>query len=101
MLRGRVPRVVYGAVDPKAGAAGSVMDVLRHRAQPPGQRGGGRVGDVAPTVVAEGTMILDQRTNNVASVSSWGDLYREPDGDKLGGSSCRTSVIRACASSRP
>ena len=26
----RVPRVVYGATDPKAGAAGSVMDVLRH-----------------------------------------------------------------------
>jgi tRNA(adenine34) deaminase len=24
----RIPRVVYGAVDPKAGAAGSVMDVL-------------------------------------------------------------------------
>ena len=26
----RVPRVVYGAADPKAGAAGSVMDVLGH-----------------------------------------------------------------------
>ena len=26
----RVPRVVYAAVDPKAGAAGSVMDVLDH-----------------------------------------------------------------------
>lgn len=26
----RVPRVVYGAHDPKAGAAGSVLDVLRH-----------------------------------------------------------------------
>jgi tRNA(adenine34) deaminase len=26
----RVPRVVFGAWDPKAGAAGSVMDVLRH-----------------------------------------------------------------------
>jgi tRNA(adenine34) deaminase len=25
---GRVPRVVYGATDPKAGAAGSVLDVL-------------------------------------------------------------------------
>ena len=24
----RVPRVVYGAADPKAGAAGSVLDVL-------------------------------------------------------------------------
>ena len=24
----RVPRVVYGATDPKAGAAGSVLDVL-------------------------------------------------------------------------
>jgi tRNA(adenine34) deaminase len=26
----RVPRVVYGTVDPKAGAAGSIMDVLGH-----------------------------------------------------------------------
>src|SRR5213592_2950697 len=26
----RVPRVVYGATDPKAGAAGSVLDVLSH-----------------------------------------------------------------------
>lgn len=31
IVLGRVPRVVYGAADPKAGAAGSVMDVLRHR----------------------------------------------------------------------
>jgi tRNA(adenine34) deaminase len=29
MVLGRVPRVVYGADDPKAGAAGSVLDVLR------------------------------------------------------------------------
>ena len=26
----RVPRVVYGTTDPKAGAAGSVLDVLAH-----------------------------------------------------------------------
>ncbi len=26
----RVPRVVYAATDPKAGAAGSIMDVLAH-----------------------------------------------------------------------
>jgi tRNA(adenine34) deaminase len=26
----RIPRVVFGAFDPKAGAAGSVMDVVRH-----------------------------------------------------------------------
>jgi tRNA(adenine34) deaminase len=26
----RIPRVVYGAADPKAGAAGSVADLLRH-----------------------------------------------------------------------
>ena len=26
----RIPRVVYGATDPKAGAAGSVLEVLRH-----------------------------------------------------------------------
>jgi tRNA(adenine34) deaminase len=29
MVLARVPRVVYGADDPKAGAAGSVLDVLR------------------------------------------------------------------------
>jgi tRNA(adenine34) deaminase len=28
MVLARVPRVVYGATDPKAGAAGSVLDVL-------------------------------------------------------------------------
>jgi tRNA(adenine34) deaminase len=28
----RVPRVVFAATDPKAGAAGSVMDVLAHPA---------------------------------------------------------------------
>jgi tRNA(adenine34) deaminase len=28
IVLGRVPRVVYGTVDPKAGAAGSVLDVL-------------------------------------------------------------------------
>ena len=28
IVLGRVPRVVYGAVDPKAGAAGSALDVL-------------------------------------------------------------------------
>jgi tRNA(adenine34) deaminase len=27
----RIPRVVYGAADPKAGAAGSVLDVLSNR----------------------------------------------------------------------
>ena len=26
----RIPRVVYAAVDPKAGCAGSIVDVLRH-----------------------------------------------------------------------
>jgi tRNA(adenine34) deaminase len=29
IVLGRAPRVVYGATDPKAGAAGSVLDVLR------------------------------------------------------------------------
>ena len=28
IVLGRVPRVVYGALDPKAGAAGSVLDIL-------------------------------------------------------------------------
>ena len=26
----RIPRVIYAAPDPKAGAAGSLMDLLRH-----------------------------------------------------------------------
>lgn len=30
LVLARVPRVVYAAPDPKAGAAGSVLDVLRH-----------------------------------------------------------------------
>ena len=30
IVLGRVPRVVYGTPDPKAGAAGSVLDLLRH-----------------------------------------------------------------------
>jgi tRNA(adenine34) deaminase len=29
MVQARLPRLVYGAADPKAGAAGSVIDVLR------------------------------------------------------------------------
>jgi tRNA(adenine34) deaminase len=31
IVNARVPRVVYGATDPKAGAAGSVLDVLGER----------------------------------------------------------------------
>ena len=38
----RVPRVVYGCADPKAGAAGSVLDVLAERAPQPPARGGRR-----------------------------------------------------------
>ena len=30
MILARLPRLVYAAIDPKAGAAGSIMDVLRH-----------------------------------------------------------------------
>jgi tRNA(adenine34) deaminase len=30
IVLGRVPRVVFGASDPKAGAGGSVLDLLRH-----------------------------------------------------------------------
>jgi tRNA(adenine34) deaminase len=30
MVHARIARLVYGAVDPKSGAAGSVMDLLRH-----------------------------------------------------------------------
>ena len=44
----RVPRVVYGTTDPKAGAAGSVLDVLaeprlNHRPQVAGRRARARV----------------------------------------------------------
>jgi tRNA(adenine34) deaminase len=30
MVLARLPRLVYAAIDPKAGAAGSIVDVLRH-----------------------------------------------------------------------
>ena len=30
MVLARLPRLVYAAIDPKAGAGGSIMDVLRH-----------------------------------------------------------------------
>lgn len=30
MIHARLGRLVYGAVDPKAGAAGSVLEVLNH-----------------------------------------------------------------------
>jgi tRNA(adenine34) deaminase len=30
MVLGRLPRLVYAALDPKAGCAGSILDVLRH-----------------------------------------------------------------------
>ena len=32
MVLARIERLVFGAEDPKAGAAGSVMDVVRHMA---------------------------------------------------------------------
>ena len=31
IVLGRIPRVVYGTTDPKAGAAGSVLDILSER----------------------------------------------------------------------
>ena len=34
ILNSRISRVVFGAWDPKAGAAGSVIDVLRDRTLP-------------------------------------------------------------------
>lgn len=45
----RIPRVVYGAPDPKAGAAGSVLDVLREPAlnHRPEVLGGVREGECA------------------------------------------------------
>ena len=30
MVLARLPRLVYAAIDPKAGAAGSIVDILRH-----------------------------------------------------------------------
>jgi tRNA(adenine34) deaminase len=30
MVLARLPRLVYATIDPKAGAAGSIMDILRH-----------------------------------------------------------------------
>ncbi len=54
IVLGRVPRVVYGTADPKAGAAGSVLDVLaeprlNHR---PEVRGGVLAAESAELLVA-------------------------------------------------
>ena len=48
IVLGRIPRVVYGTTDPKAGAAGSVLDVLaeprlNHRPEVVGRPAGGRM----------------------------------------------------------
>jgi tRNA(adenine34) deaminase len=53
IVLGRVPRVVYGTADPKAGAAGSVLDVLaeprlNHR---PEVRAGVRQGECAALLI--------------------------------------------------
>src|SRR5262249_41705926 len=50
LVAARIARLVYGAADPKAGAAGSLWDVLRdrrlsHRTE---GRGGVRAADAAP-----------------------------------------------------
>ncbi len=47
ILSARIPRVVFGAWDEKAGAAGSVLDVLRDRSLPI------RVGEVVGGVLAD------------------------------------------------
>ena len=47
ILSARIPRVVFGAWDEKAGAAGSVLDVLRDRSRPI------RVDEVVGGVLAE------------------------------------------------
>jgi tRNA(adenine34) deaminase len=50
----RVPRVVYGTVDPKAGAAGSVLDVLAEpRLNHRPQVAGGLLADEAATLLRE------------------------------------------------
>jgi len=54
----RIPRVVYGTTDPKAGAAGSVLDVtgdprLNHRPQMVGGVLAGECGDLLRTFFAD------------------------------------------------
>ena len=61
----RVPRVVYGAVDPKAGAAGSVLDILadprlNHRPEVTG----GVLADDAARLLRE--FFADRRTGSEA-----------------------------------
>ena len=64
----RVPRVVYGTADPKAGAAGSVLDVLaeprlNHRPQVTG-------GVLAPEcgqIAAEAKVAMDSLAPNVST----------------------------------
>jgi tRNA(adenine34) deaminase len=58
IVLGRVPRVVFGASDPKAGAAGSVLDVLaqpqlNHRPQVQGGLLGEECGDLLRAFFAD------------------------------------------------
>ncbi len=68
----RVPRVVFGCTDPKAGAAGSVLDVLDvPRAQPPprgpGRGAGPRVLRAAPGVLPGQASAPRRRRGSVTS----------------------------------
>ena len=54
LVLARVPRVVYGAVDPKAGAAGSVLNVLAEpRLNHRPQVAGGLLGDECAALLRE------------------------------------------------
>jgi tRNA(adenine34) deaminase len=54
LVLARVPRVVYGAVDPKAGAAGSVLDVLAEpRLNHRPEVAGGLLGDESAALLRE------------------------------------------------
>ncbi len=70
----RVPRVVWGAPDPKAGAAGSVLDVLGRAAPQPPARGGRRpagrgVGGAAAGLLRGATLMAE--THSYASRLRW------------------------------
>ena len=63
----RIPRVVYGTADPKAGAAGSVLDVLADAAPEPPPRGRRRparrrVRGAAARVLRRPPRMIAQRT---------------------------------------
>ncbi len=76
----RVPRVVFGAFDPKAGAAGSVLDVLRHpKLNHRAEVVGGVLADECGSLLVE-FFARKRRAAKTSGPSSPGDVRPGADG---------------------